>query len=454
MNKIQYLFVGLLLIWLWVPLRAQHTETDSLHGAGSKYGTFDGHARFYGMMTQNAGALTDYYALAAGAGIGYTSPSWHGFDMRFSGFFIFRLSSSDLTERDPITGEGPRYEPGLFDIEDLEKREDMDRLEEFFLRYRFGKSSSIMAGRQLLNSPLINGADGRMRPNLFSAIWFDVKEWKRFGLEGGYIHAVSPRATTSWYSMEESIGLFSQGKGYNGQPAAYKGFVETRGVGVLGLHAEPLPGLKTELWEYWVEGVLHTEFWQTEWKRGGWLLGTQVLHQRSLSDGGNADLVRTYFLPEMRTWLFSTRVQKSWNDWTLQLNGTRIGPNGRFVFPREWGREPLYTFLQRERSEGMANVWALSATASRKLGPFLFFLGTGYYDNPSVQDAWSNKYRIADFIQVNTSIRWHVMDQLDLELIAVRKILVGDTPATPDIQFNRVDMTHVDLIANYYFGHH
>jgi hypothetical protein len=102
----------------------------------------------------------------------------------------------------------------------------------------------------------------------------------------------------------------------------------------------------------------------------------------------------------------------------------------------------------------MANVWALSATASRKLGPFLFFLGTGYYDNPSVQDAWSNKYRIADFIQVNTSIRWHVMDQLDLELIAVRKILVGDTPATPDIQFNRVDMTHVDLIANYYFGHH
>lgn len=455
MNRLGLLLPGLLLVWLSFPLAAQHEAVDSTEEEHtSKYGVFDGHARFYGMMTQNAGPLSDYYALAAGAGIGYTSPAWKGFDLRFSGFFIFRLASSDLTKADPIVGATARYEPGLFDIEDLSKWEDMDRLEEFFLRYRFGKNSKIKLGRQLLSTPFVNGADGRMRPNLFSALWFDWNELERFGASGGFIQGVSPRATTSWYTIAESIGLFSQGKGYNGQPAAYHGYIDTRGLGVLGLYAKPFNGLKVELWEYWIDGVAHTEFLQTEWERQGWLAGLQVLHQGSLSDGGNVDPVRTYFMPGMRSLAFSARIQKSWNDWTLQLNGTRIGPNGRFVFPREWGREPLYTFLQRERSEGMADVWAVSTSVAKTMGPFQLFLGTGFHDNPSVYDGWSNKYRIADYVQFNANVKWHVFDQLDLELIAVRKVLVGSTPATPEIQFNRVDMTHVDLIANYFFGHH
>src|SRR5688500_7908348 len=54
-----------------------------------KQGKSDGQVRTFFMSTINEGKLSDYYALATGAGISYHSAEWKGLSAGVSGFFIF-----------------------------------------------------------------------------------------------------------------------------------------------------------------------------------------------------------------------------------------------------------------------------------------------------------------------------------------------------------------------------
>jgi hypothetical protein len=49
----------------------------------------------------NEGTLKDDYALASGAGIGYSSAPLHGLGFGISGFFIIDVASSKLEETRP-----------------------------------------------------------------------------------------------------------------------------------------------------------------------------------------------------------------------------------------------------------------------------------------------------------------------------------------------------------------
>ena len=88
-------------------------------GEDLKKGEFDFHARSFFMSTINAGDLLDYSTLATGAGVGYTSPEWKGFQLRFNGFFTFQVFEQNVRIADPITGGVNRYELLLYDMNDL-----------------------------------------------------------------------------------------------------------------------------------------------------------------------------------------------------------------------------------------------------------------------------------------------------------------------------------------------
>ena len=102
------------------------------------------------MATINEGALSDYSAWGTGAGIGYESAVLRNLQFGVSGFFIHNLASSDLTKRDPLTNAPSRYELSLFDVENPENKNDLDRLEELFIRYHY-KKSQLTYGKQYLN---------------------------------------------------------------------------------------------------------------------------------------------------------------------------------------------------------------------------------------------------------------------------------------------------------------
>lgn len=183
------------------------TEDSTSLLSAFKKGHFNGHFRYFFMSTQNKQLLTDYYAHAAGGGLRYETAKFHGFQFAVSGFYTYNIGSSDLGKTDSSTGQSNRYEIALFDVEDPYNKDDNDRLEELYLKYNY-KTSSITFGKQLLNTPFINLQDGRMRPTGVEGIWLELNEIKKMKIEGGWLYAMSPRATTKFYGVGKSIGLY------------------------------------------------------------------------------------------------------------------------------------------------------------------------------------------------------------------------------------------------------
>lgn len=128
--------------------------------------------RYYFSASDNDHGLTDYYANVVGGGLRFETAQFKGFQFGISGFYIFNIGSSDLSQSDAMTNQYNRYEIGLFDVQDLTNKNHIDRLEELFLKYNF-KKSSIEFGKILINTPLINLQDGRCGP----------QEWKECGLK-------------------------------------------------------------------------------------------------------------------------------------------------------------------------------------------------------------------------------------------------------------------------------
>jgi hypothetical protein len=70
--------------------------------------------------------------------------------------------------------------------------------------------------------------------------------------------------------------------------------------------------------------------------------------------------------------------------------------------PREWGREPLYTFLPRERNEGLADTHAATVQIKNDVNKELSFnLGLGKYWLPNSAEANKNKYAMPSYNQLN-----------------------------------------------------
>lgn len=138
--------------------------------------------------------------------------------------------------------------------------------------------------------------------------------------------------------------------------------------------------------------------------------------------------------------------------WQYAAHYTRLTAHGRFMFPREWGREPFYTTLPRERIEGAGDVHALGASVAwqRPHAPRLE-AGYGYY-NLSRQ-ARLNKYSLPDFHQLNLSLT-HAFpgtaDGLRLRTLYAAKWGADRTAYLPRA-VNKVDLHHLTVALDYAF---
>jgi hypothetical protein len=209
------------------------------------------------MSTDNQKKLTDYYANAAGGGLRFETARFYGFQFAVSGFYTFNLGSSDFTKPDSTTNQFSRYESGLFDIEHPENKVDLDRLEEFYIRYNF-KKSKIVLGRQLINTPFINLQDGRMRPTGVNGVWVNINDFKKIRIEGGWIKSIAPRGTMKWFNPGASIGLYSSGVNIDGSKSDYHNNLKSEGVALMGMTYSINQKLKFQFWDMYVSQIFNT----------------------------------------------------------------------------------------------------------------------------------------------------------------------------------------------------
>lgn len=439
---------------LWKGKKSVAEDSTSLLFA-FKHGKVHGNLRYFFMATENQDRLTDAYANAAGGGLFYETGSYKGFQMGVGGYFIYNVGSSDMTRIDPYTHTISRYETSLFDLEDLANKHDLDRLEELYLKYNWGKSH-VLLGKQLINTPFINLQDGRMRPTEVGGLYGEIYPGQNNKLEGGYLYEISPRGTVDWYGIGESIGIYSNGVNTNGTKGNYAKNIESKGIGILGYTTSFSKNHSVKLWNVYVENVFNTSQIQFDTKQGNWVWGIQYTEQHAIKDGGNEDSSKTYFDPKQMSRVISTKLGWENKQWKTSLNYTRITGEGRYLMPREWGRDPFYTFMPRERNEGLGDVHAMVGKVSYSMDefPLKTSISYGVFKLPDVKNAELNKYGLPSYHQLNMELTYefdNFLEGLEIQALYVHKANQGETYGNEKYIINKVNMSNYNLVLNFHF---
>lgn len=426
-----------------------------------RQGNFFGHARWYSMLTNNSEGYSDYFANAVGVGIGYETGNYRNFQLGISGYAIYDVISSDLTQVDQLSNQPNRYEVGLFDVMNPGNHDDLDRLEDLYLKYSLSTHGFLVkVGKQHIRTPFINPQDGRMRPTLIQGVLMEKSLGEHGKLQLGAIDRISPRSTVRWFSVGNSIGIYGVGINPDGSKSQYSGNLPHSSVVYAGYHLS-WNGEEVQFWTQSVYGMFQTYLFQWDRKIGEainpWIFGVQAIHQHALGNGGNSDPQKTYFPSDNRSFVFGFRFGKQLNQQQrIALNATRITGHGRYLMPREWGRDPFYTFMPRERNEGYGDVWAanLLFTHGFKNMPLKLDVGLGRYKLPHLQDVALNKYGFPAYYQANADVRYAMkgfFSGLELQFLLVVKRAIENVGYLPKYEINKVNLEHFNLILNYHF---
>lgn len=448
-------------------VQAQHSEqdipsNDSLRGASHLYdimkqGELEGRFRLYNMLTVNNGAPSDYHAVAFGGTLGFTSQRWHGARFKLSGGYTFDLATSDLTELDPITGVANRYEIGLYDVNDPRHTNDLAYLHEFQIDWvaRNGRTDLII-GKQEVNSPFLNPQDGRMHPSLFEGVWAKHRTSQGTALQGGWFYRVAPRGSSEWYLVDESMSVFPVGRNVYGEGAKHGEHLNSAGIFVGSLKQRLHKNVDLTAWNVLTENVFNSALVQVDaggrdakWSLSGMAIKQDAAHYRG---GINDSLL---FMPQSESsWAFSGRIRNVLGKFRWQLNYTRITAHGRYLTPREWGRDPFFTFLPRERNEGAGDVHAASLNLIWKAkNGWRIQVDGGLYQMPDLTEVRLNKYAMPSYMQFDVNAQYQFAG--DWKGLAVQLLVLTKLPVENDLSdrqsIHKVDMLHADFIINYVF---
>jgi hypothetical protein len=271
------------------------------------------------------------------------------------------------------------------------------------------------------------------------------------------ITAISPRSTTRWFSPGESVGVYPQGVNVTGTKHDYASNIKSKGIALIGIDGK-IGKWNLQLWEQYAENIFNTIMLQADYKtnlEGNYLFGgIQLIKQDALNEGGNEDPSKTYFEKGGKSLTFGSRAGVKISEWETSFNYNRITKKGRYLMPREWGKDPFYTFMPRERNDGFGDVHAyVFKTQHQYKKQVKSSIGFGYFNLPSVDNYFFNKYALPSYYQLNLDVRYEfkgALKGLEAHALYVRK-WNADNAQNLNYLFNKVDMNLYNFILNFDF---
>lgn len=427
-------------------------DSDS---TGNYYGELSGQWRTYYLSTYNKEDLKDYNAIATGGKLKYTYKVNKNFTLGAAVYTTYNFNIQDLTAPDSSTGKISRYEAGLFGLNDLNQRL-LGIPGELFVSYKVN-SHDFTLGRMKLVTPFFNPQDGRMIPTLAQGFWYKFSG-KNINSQLGILNEIGPRSTTKFFTIGNSIGHYPQGRQENGKPSQYYANTDSEFLGIFNFSTNKEKTVSFQLWNFYAENLFNTLYIRPELKlpKNGPILAFEWLRQDRVGHGGNSIDSLRYFT-SMKSNIVGVQLSQKIKAVKLSLGYDYILPGGRFLFPREWGREFLFSFQKRERSEGSSDNHALVLYFEK---PFSFenhqlksILSIGKHWKASVLDPKNNKYAIPDYTHINADFWWthKRLKGFAPELLLTYKMSNGKFPENPNFIHNKVDMFQINLIVNYNF---
>lgn len=443
-----------LLILFFIPFNeaiSQHSDTTKIHKIVDffKEGHLSGQIRNFTMSTINSGSLNDYIANAIGASIHYETAEWKGIKFGLNGLFVYKTFSNNLLEIDTLVGKPASYELQLFDIEHLGNYNDLDRLEELYIHYSY-KNWNTTLGKMEIETPIVNKHDGRMKPKVFLGLKSEYRSDK-FGIFGGWFWKASPRSTTHWYNIGDAIGLYNNGCLPDGSNAEYHEHISSKGLGIFGLKHNLNSRIEVEYWNYHLENISNTLLINPSYDDSTWYFGLMYLNQVPMKSGGSENIEHTFHNPSLSTNALSARIGYSIKKHGIQINGTHVFKKGAFIFPRELGMDPFYTFISRSQIEGAGNSTAF--TLGYKFSNKNLQIGIYWNRMLMSSDLRYNKYDIPSYDQFNFDFNYKFSKKLiglEMKFLYVWRNSIWKN-ITPTQVFNKVNFHQFNLIFNYNF---
>ena len=416
-------------------------------------GKVGGHVRNFFMNTTNNKALSDHYANAIGFELNYETARIKGFNLGIAGLFTFNTFSSKLDALDLLTSKAARLETELFDIEDPKNKSDLDRLDELFLNYQADKFN-ITIGRFTFNSPLINPQDGRMKPYSSQGINGNFYLDKTTTLKLAAFNNFSPRGTIKWYSIDEVLGIYATGVNSDGNPSGYKENTKSNVVVATGFEKQFGKTLKLNLWNYVIDNVANTAYLKAEFNLAqNFDIGFEAQQQNRINNGGNTEVDKAYFNQE-KSFLYGSKVGFHKNGLAISLNYLKITDDGKFLFPREFGREQFFVTVPRGRLEGLSNASLLMLKSKLALNTqWDLELDLGEAWLPSFNNFNQNKYGASSYHNAVANVVYtpkaKTLEGLNFKLLYITKIGATDIPLAH--QYYNINFHNINFITQFKF---
>lgn len=446
MKKILFLFISYLLPSM---LLAQQKPSEM------KKGRLSGQWRNYYMHSFNEGNLQDWYALSTGLKLKYTYDFNNHWQVRAAVYSSWNTGLSNVATIDPTTGRGSRYVAGNFNVQDLSQR-FIAYPGELFVQYSKGQHQ-LKIGRQGFSSPFMNGQDGRMIPTLFEGAFYQYEEKNKLKLQLALISRIAPRSYNGFENIGQTIGIYPVGRDLTGTPSRYDNHTKSDFVALFNndYHFEQL---KMELWNYYVDNIFNVIYVKPTYlfKESGFGVGIEWLLQKRVGEGGNTDEALRYVQNETAQ-ILGIQLSQTLHHGKISLGYDYITAQGRFLFPREWGREFLFSFQKRERSEGFGDNHALVLNYDRYINltnqKVRTILSIGHQWRPSVTLPTLNKYAVPNYLHLNVDIFYEhkKLKGFKPELLLTYKYGTGEFPDKPVFVLNKVNLFLINAIVNYNF---
>lgn len=459
---------------LIIPIYGQSDE--------GSWGKVQGQIRAFTMTEDYQEPLHDYEATAIGAKLLYLTPQWNNAQAVIGAYtthFIKDNISSQNVE--PLaSNKNSRYVVGLVDSTNYDAS-SVTNIGEAYLRYRH-EQNSLTLGRMKLDTPFVNPQDGRMIPTFEQGVWATSALSSQWSIQAGYINAFWNRNTPEWKSVEDSLGYgYEMGNSaIEGAAVAgnYYGNTSSAGLFIANLRYEKNGGIRLDFWDYYLENIFNLGYAEALYAHplGEVELsyGLQYIYQRQSGDGGNGEdniasptnalKAKSYMQEGEKSTTYGAKAALKYQKSKFTLAYTKTTDEGRFLFPREWGKEPLYTFQKRERSDGSGNCHAWLTTiehdfAQQGLNGLEMQAGYGEYVKTDAKEWIYNKYGLPSYAQWNLDIFYRFsgpLKGLRAEYLMARKVARGETYQIPgateyNFIFRKNGLTQQNFILNYDF---
>lgn len=145
----------------------------------------------------------------------------------------------------------------------------------------------------------------------------------------------------------------------------------------------------------------------------------------------------------------------TWSEKNVELGAayTRAMDTGRFLFPKELGRDQFFTSFARNRLEGLTDVNVFAVKAKYRFNSDNFFIGVAAANlQGSSQEKLKNKYQIDDYHQINTRVQYkldELWEGVEIALLCIWKENRNNRGL--DSAFNQSNYSQINLITNIYF---